>query len=154
GCIFLIPSALQDWHRSWVRAVNGAKRCGKMQQMSWAENPTVVLQLPAFRWRMTRKLPHLFVMVATACLAAALTAQDRAAAPVHKTKTTAEAQEMIDRVVANQKRNDRAMDLYERIERVEVRKTGSDPQPSAVRTARVIPAGTGTGKAPVGEDGK
>lgn len=61
---------------------------------------------------------------------------------------------MIDRVVANQKQNDRAMDVYERIERVEIRKTGSDAQPSNVKIARVIPAGTGAGKAAVGPDGK
>lgn len=61
---------------------------------------------------------------------------------------------MIDRVVSNQKQNDRAMDLYERTERVEIRKNGNDPQPSAVRISRVIPAGTGNGKISVGPDGK
>ena len=65
-----------------------------------------------------------------------------------------EAQAMIARVVRNQKQNDRAMDLYERIERVELRKAGSDREPWAVRTARVIPAGTGTGKIPVNPDGQ
>jgi hypothetical protein len=63
-------------------------------------------------------------------------------------------QEMIDRVVANQRKNERALDLYERIERVEIRKTGRDAQPISVRISRVIPAGTGTGKLPVGADGK
>ena len=61
---------------------------------------------------------------------------------------------MVDRVVSNQKQNDRAMDLYERIERVEIRKNGSDPQPTVVRISRVIPAGTGNGKIPVAPDGK
>jgi len=61
---------------------------------------------------------------------------------------------MIDRVVSNQKQNDRAMDLYERVERTEVRKTGSDPQPASVRIALVIPAGTGTAKIALGADEK
>ena len=101
---------------------------------------------------MAPKLAYPLAFGAALCLGAALEAQDRHSAPGRR--TTAEAQELIDRVVANQKQNDRAMDVYERIERVEVRKTGSDAKPASVRTARVIPAGTGTGKAPVGEDGK
>jgi hypothetical protein len=68
--------------------------------------------------------------------------------------TSRGAQEMIDRVVSNQKQNDHAMDFYERIERIEVRKNGSDPRPSAVRISRVIPAGTGNGKIALGPDGK
>jgi len=35
-----------------------------------------------------------------------------------------------------------------------VRRTGSDTRPSAVRIARVIPAGTGTARIPLGPDGK
>ena len=68
--------------------------------------------------------------------------------------TNPNAQEMIDRVLSNQKQNDHAMDFYERIERVEVRKNGGDPQPSAVRVSRVIPAGTGNGKIALGPDGR
>jgi len=101
---------------------------------------------------MTRPSAHLLSLGLAACLAASLVAQEREKAPVRR--SSAEAQEMIDRVVANQKQNDRAMDQYERMERVEIRKTGSDAQPSSVKVARVIPAGTGTGKAAVGPDGK
>jgi hypothetical protein len=101
---------------------------------------------------MTRRPAYLLALSAFTCLAAALAAQNGGGTRAHK--TDAEAQELIARVVVNQKQNDRAMDLYERIERVEVRKTGSDLKPSSVRIARVIPAGTGTGKAPVGEDGR
>ena len=61
---------------------------------------------------------------------------------------------MIDRVVSNQKQNDRAMEQYERIERTEVRKKGSDAQPTSVRVTLMIPAGTGTGKIALGPDGK
>jgi len=45
------------------------------------------------------------------------------------------------------------MDLYERLERVEVKKSAGDQQPPEVRTSRVIPAGTGVDHIPVGPDG-
>jgi hypothetical protein len=88
---------------------------------------------------------------ASLLLAPALFAQDAAIAPVD---ARIRAQETIDRVVANQKKNEQALDIYERIEKVEIRKTGSDAQPSSVKISRVIPAGTGTGKIPVRPDGK
>jgi hypothetical protein len=49
-------------------------------------------------------------------------------------------------VIANQKRVDAELNVYERVERVEIRKTGSDPNPSEVKVWRVFPAGTGTSK--------
>jgi hypothetical protein len=58
------------------------------------------------------------------------------------------------RVVENQKKNDAAMDLYERIERVESRKTNGDNQTTEVKTSRVVPAGTGAAPLPVGPDGQ
>jgi hypothetical protein len=58
------------------------------------------------------------------------------------------------RVVENQKKNDAAMDLYERIERVESRKTNGDNQTTEVKTSRVVPAGTGAAHLPVGPDGQ
>jgi hypothetical protein len=61
---------------------------------------------------------------------------------------------LFDRVVANQKKSDAAMDLYERTERVETRKAASSPQQPDVKIARVIPAGTGMVKLPIGPDGK
>lgn len=57
--------------------------------------------------------------------------------------------ELFGRVIANQKRVDANMNTYERVERVEIRKTGSDPNPSEVRVWRVFPAGTGTSKIPL-----
>jgi hypothetical protein len=57
-----------------------------------------------------------------------------------------------DLVVDNQKKNDTAMDLFERIERVELKKTFADSQPD-VKISRVIPAGTGVDHVPVGPDG-
>ena len=57
--------------------------------------------------------------------------------------------ELFGRVIANQKRVDANMSTYERVERVEIRKTGSDPNPSEVKVWRVFPAGTGTSKIPL-----
>jgi hypothetical protein len=61
---------------------------------------------------------------------------------------------LFDRVIENQKKNDAAMDLYERIERVESRKTNGETQTAEVKIARVVPAGTGAAHLPVGPDGK
>ncbi len=55
-------------------------------------------------------------------------------------------------VVANQKKNDAAVDLFERIERVESKKAIGDALPD-VKTSRVVPAGTGAAHIPVGPDG-
>jgi hypothetical protein len=57
-------------------------------------------------------------------------------------------------VVENQKKNDAALDLFERIERVEVRHSASDSQPPEVKISRVIPAGTGNDHISLGPDGK
>jgi hypothetical protein len=59
----------------------------------------------------------------------------------------------LDRVVDNQKKNDTAMELFERIERVEIKKTATSDSPPEVKISRVIPAGTGVDHIPVGPDG-
>jgi len=58
-----------------------------------------------------------------------------------------------DRVIANQKKDEAALDLYERIERLETRKNPNDPVPASVKIARVVPSGTGMDKIPVNADG-
>jgi hypothetical protein len=58
-----------------------------------------------------------------------------------------------ERIVENQKRNDAALDLFERVERVEIKRSASDQQPPEVKVSRVIPAGTGVDHIPVGLDG-
>ena len=62
--------------------------------------------------------------------------------------------ELFRQVIANQKQVDANMNTYERVERVEIRKTGSDPNPSEVRVWRVFPAGTGTSKIPLTTEAK
>jgi hypothetical protein len=63
-------------------------------------------------------------------------------------------QGLFERVIAKQKNNEQALDLYERVERVETRKHSSDPVPPSVKTFRVIPSGTGMDRIPVGPDGQ
>jgi hypothetical protein len=62
--------------------------------------------------------------------------------------------DMFSRVIANQKRMDMDLNAYERVERVEIRKTGSDPNPSEVKVWRVFPAGTGVSKIPLTAEAK
>ena len=69
-------------------------------------------------------------------------------------QTAEEKAALLDRVINNQKKSDAAQYLYERVERVEVRKSGSDTQPAEVKIFRVVPAGTGIDHIPVGPDGK
>jgi hypothetical protein len=61
---------------------------------------------------------------------------------------------LFDRVVENQKKNDAALDVYERLERVEIHKVNGADQSTEVKVSRVIPAGTGAAHLPMGTDGK
>jgi hypothetical protein len=61
---------------------------------------------------------------------------------------------LFDRVVENQKKSDAAMDVYERLERVEIHKVSGENQSTEVKVSRVVPAGTGAAHLPVGPDGK
>ncbi len=62
--------------------------------------------------------------------------------------------EFFKRVIANQKKAETALDLYERTERVETRKNSSDPVSPVVKVSRVIPSGTGMARISIGDDGK
>jgi hypothetical protein len=62
--------------------------------------------------------------------------------------------ELMNRVIDGIKEAEHAQYLYERIERVEIRKQAGDPNPLSVKVSRVVPAGTGTAKIPLGPDGK
>jgi hypothetical protein len=61
---------------------------------------------------------------------------------------------LFDRVISNQRKSEEAMEVYERIERLEVRKNPSDPAPTSLKITRVIPSGTGMHRIPVGPDGR
>lgn len=62
--------------------------------------------------------------------------------------------EVLERVIGGVKEGEHALYLYERVERVESRKDSGDAAPQSVRVSRVVPAGTGIAKIPLGLDGK
>jgi len=69
-------------------------------------------------------------------------------------RTEAEKRQIFEQVIANQKKNDEALFLYERIERVETRRAPGATAPVEVKISRVVPAGTGIDHIPVGPDGQ
>jgi hypothetical protein len=99
-------------------------------------------------------LKRAFVPIAVLSLALAADAAAQSALP-DSTPTIGPAKpDIFNRIIANQKKGEAALDLYERVERVETRKNLSDPSPPSIKIARVIPSGTGMVKIPVGADGK
>ena len=80
-------------------------------------------------------------------------AQDSASAVQAPAPSDAEREALLGRVIANQKKNELAMLVYERVERLESRK-GALTTPPEVKITRAVPAGTGTTRLPVGPDGK
>jgi hypothetical protein len=86
-------------------------------------------------------------------LATPVHAAAQSAVPASEPALAPEPSKLLDRVLTNQKKDEAALDLYERIERLETRKNPSDPVPAAVKIARVIPSGTGMDKIPVNADG-
>lgn len=90
-----------------------------------------------------------FVLL-TAVAAVSQTAGSNSAAP----PSAAELRVQADRIVANQHQDDQALDLYERMERTEERKSAGDSSPSSVQVLRIFPVGTGNGRVSLGEDGK
>lgn len=73
--------------------------------------------------------------------------------PASKAAPAPEPSPLFDRVIANQKKDEAALELYERMERLETRKDPNDPDPASVKINRVIPSGTGMDKIPVDADG-
>jgi hypothetical protein len=99
---------------------------------------------------MQARMPILFALLSLASLWAASAQQP----PAAKTSDSEpDKQALLDRVITNQKKNDAAQSLYERIERLENHKSGAGAPPE-VRVSRVVPAGTGVDRIPVGADGK
>lgn len=77
----------------------------------------------------------------------------QSAVPVSEPPVSPDPSKLLDRVLTNQKKDEAALDLYERIERIETRKNPNDLVPASVKIARVIPSGTGMDKIPVNADG-
>ena len=99
--------------------------------------------------------PVLFAMFL--CVWSSLPAQEplpiRAALPASP-KDRQENNALMERVIENQKKDDLAQYIYERMERLEIRKSSASTQPPEIRISRAIPAGTGIDRIPVGPDGK
>lgn len=79
-------------------------------------------------------------------------AQDSTA--IRPPQTEQEKAALLDFVLANEKKSDEAMNLYERVERVETHKLSVDPLSDEIKVSRVVPAGTGIDHIPIGPDGK
>jgi len=62
--------------------------------------------------------------------------------------------DVMPEVIAGIKNGEHALYLYERIERVESHKDSSDGAAQSVKVSRVVPAGTGMTKIPLGQDGR
>ena len=99
-------------------------------------------------------LKRAFISVALLSLALAADAAAQSVVPDSRPAIGPARLDFFNRVIANQKKGEAALDLYERIERVETRKNPSDPAPPAIKILRVVPSGTGMFRIPVGEDGK
>jgi hypothetical protein len=76
------------------------------------------------------------------------------AAPDSPAPSEEERHALLERVIANQKKDDLAQYTYERLERLEVQKGSAGAQPPEVKISRAVPAGTGIDRIPVGPDGK
>jgi hypothetical protein len=99
-------------------------------------------------------LKRTFTPIAALSLALAANAAAQSAPPDSTLRIGPARPELFSRVIANQKKGEAALDLYERVERVETRKNPSDPAPPVIKVSRVIPSGTGMFRIPVSEDGQ
>ena len=95
-----------------------------------------------------------FVRIAVLSLALPASAAAQSAVPDSTPAIAPAKPGLFDRVIANQRKGEEALDVYERIERIEIRKNANDPAPSTLKIARVIPSGTGMDRIPVGPDGQ
>src|SRR5713226_9002717 len=99
-------------------------------------------------------LNRAFIPMAMLSLALAADAAAQSVAPDTTPAIEPAKPDLFNRVIANQKKAEAALDLYERIERVETRKNPGEPAPASLKISRVIPSGTGMFRIPVGADGK
>jgi len=105
---------------------------------------------PLNRWLLKSALGRkVAILMFCATFLGLLTFPQGTSAPASKDQS-----DLFDRVIANQKRTESALDVYERIERVEIRKSGSDANPFEVKAWRVFPAGTGMDKISLGPGDK
>jgi hypothetical protein len=94
------------------------------------------------------------IRIVTAVLALAANAAAQSSGSRETPAPSEEKHELFNHVVSNLKKSEEALDVYERVERVETRKNASDPQSAVVKIARVIPTGTGMARIPLGPSGQ
>ncbi|MBZ5527146.1 MAG: hypothetical protein LAN71_04480 [Acidobacteriia bacterium] len=132
-----------------------------MQQFAAARNPIhsgrqdgspVNSALPMTPPRMMKFPAMIAAALAGALLLAGLLAAQQTTLP-QEPLPEAEKTALLTRAVANEKKNELAQDLFERIERREILHSSGNPQPAQITTVRAIPAGTGVARLPVGPDG-
>jgi hypothetical protein len=96
---------------------------------------------------------HFLFSMASFFLALAIVMAAQDVVPGLPAESEAEKRALIDRVLGHTKKDDEALETYERIERVETRKNTADSQNPTIKISRVVPAGTGVDHIPVGPDG-
>jgi hypothetical protein len=99
-------------------------------------------------------LKHTFLRVTMLSLAFGASAEGQSVTPESTPAIAPAKPGLFDRVVSNQRRNEEAGDVYERIERLEIRKNPVDAAPTTVKIARVIPSGTGMTHLALGPKGQ
>src|SRR5437660_12132082 len=116
-----------------------------MQHRTFTGNPTSLSNLGKVLFRGTTLQLSAKILLSFIGLAAAWPSSAQELPPNgggSGPTTASESREIIDRVIDGLKEAEHAQNLYERIERVEVRKQSGDAAPISVRVSRVIPAGT------------
>jgi hypothetical protein len=109
--------------------------------------------LTEFSYSSAMRLPKPILVAAFLfAWAGSLSAQDSSVAQVPP-QTETEKHALLERVIANQKKNDEEQAIYERLEHLETRK-GTPGTPPEVKISRAVPAGTGVDHISVGPDGK
>jgi len=81
-----------------------------------------------------------------------LSAMPSLAQEASKARPVEQPAELFIRVISHQKRNEETLDLFERVQRVEIRKTASDATPSETKLWRLFPTGTGVNKIPLSSE--
>jgi len=94
-----------------------------------------------------------FARLALLCLVAPASLAAQSMVPGSEGPVAPEPSRLLNRVISNQKKDEAALDVYERIERLETRKNPKETAPASVKITRVIPSGTGMDKIPVNADG-
>ena len=127
-----------------------------MQQSTRIRNLSSILVTEIPSVRSTMRASTLFLCAAFLYASMARLSTTAAQAPGDSSpaaQSDEEKRAMLDRVIGNQKKNDEAEMVYERIEHKEIRK-GPSGTPPEIKISRVVPAGTGVAHIPVGPDGK